>query len=119
MKTLISMTPLLAAVTATSGLASGLTYPIVGAGQTQCYGNFQAIPPPQPSQPFHGQDAQHPGNAASYRDNHDGTVPDLVAGLRWVQARGQKVSWAEALAGVKACRMGGYTDWRAPTIKEL
>jgi len=104
---------------AASGLAAELAYPIVGTGQKQCYDNFHAIAPPLPGQPFYGQDAQHPGIAPAYRDNGDGTVSDLVTGLMWVQARGVKMSWADAMAGAKTCRAGGHDDWRAPTIKEL
>lgn len=37
----------------------------------------------------------------------------------WVQARGAKVTWDAAVAGAPTCRVGGYTDWREPTIKEL
>jgi len=96
-----------------------LVYPIVGTGQQQCYDNFHAIATPRLGQPFYGQDAQHPGNAPVYRNNGNGTVSDTVTGLMWVQARGQKMSWADAMAGAKVCRLGGYGDWRVPTIKEL
>jgi hypothetical protein len=37
----------------------------------------------------------------------------------WVQARGSKVTWDQAVAGAATCRVGGYNDWRMPTIKEL
>jgi len=37
----------------------------------------------------------------------------------WAQARGQKVSWTDAVAEAKVCRLGGHDDWRVPTIKEL
>jgi hypothetical protein len=96
-----------------------LAYPIAGTEQRQCYDNFSAIAAPPPGQPFNGQDAQHADNAPAYRDNGNGTVSDTVTGLMWVQARGQKMSWADAMAGAKACRVGGYDDWRVPTIKEL
>ena len=118
MKTLIGVIALLVASPAVRGLAAG-SYPIVGTGQNQCYDNSRAISAPQPNQPFYGQDAQHPGKAPAYRDNGDGTVSDLVTGLMWMQGRGKKLSWAEALAGAKVCRVGGYNDWRMPTIKEL
>lgn len=101
------------------GQASALTYAIVDTGQEACYGNAGRIAPPRSGEPFHGQDAQHHGNQPAYRDNGDGTVTDLTTGLTWVQARGAKVSWAEAMAGAAACRVGGHTDWRMPTIKEL
>ncbi len=99
--------------------AGGLTYPIVGTGQTRCYDNHHPISPPQPGQPFYGQDAQHPGPKPAYRDLGDGTIADLNTGLVWVRARGSKVTWDDAVAGAKTCQVGGHRDWRLPTIKEL
>jgi hypothetical protein len=119
MKTFTALIASLVAGLVASGFAAELTYPIVGTGQKQCYDNFHAVAAPQPGQPFYGQDAQHPGNAPAYRDNGDGIVSDLVTGLMWVQARGDKMSWADAVAGAKVCRVGGHDDWRLPTIKEL
>lgn len=54
-----------------------------------------------------------------YQRNDDGTVSDLVTGLTWTQPSAQKMSFAEALAGAKKCEVGGFDDWRLPTIKEL
>ncbi len=95
------------------------SYPIVGTGQSRCYDNFSEIAPPKPGRPFYGQDAQHPGPAQSYRDNGDGTISDLNTGLMWVRARGAMLTWDAARAGAGACGVGGYRDWRMPTIKEL
>lgn len=94
-------------------------YRVVGTGQTSTYGDQGAIAPPKPGQPFYGQDAQHPGPTARYQDNGDGTVTDLNTGLMWVRARGAKVPWGAAVAGAGASRVGGWSDWRVPTIKEL
>ena len=94
-------------------------YKIVGTGQVGCFDNTHQISPPFPHQPFYGQDAQHPGPKASYRDNHDGTITDLNTGLMWVKARGQKMAWSDAIAGAATCRAGGHTDWRMPSIKEI
>jgi hypothetical protein len=102
-----------------NGFAAELAYPVVGTGQSQCYDNVRAIAAPLPGQAFYGQDAQHPGRMPSYRDHDDGTVSDLVTGLTWVKARGEKMSWADAMAGARKCRIGGHDDWRMPTIKEL
>jgi hypothetical protein len=102
-----------------NGFAVERPYAIVGTGQTKCYSDVAEIPPPKPGQPFYGQDAQHPGRAPAYRHNGDGTVSDLNTGLMWVQARGGKVAWDAAVAGAKTCRVGGHSDWRMPTIKEL
>ena len=94
-------------------------YVIVDTGQTNCYNNTGVIPSPAFGQPFYGQDAQHSGNSAAYTNNGDGTITDLTTGLMWVQARGTQSPWAAAISNAANCRVGGYTDWRAPTIKEL
>jgi hypothetical protein len=95
------------------------SYKIVDTGQRVCYNDSVQIAPPQAAQPFYGQDAQYQGLQPSYRSNSDGTISDHNTGLTWVQARGSKVTWANALSGAAACRVGGYADWRMPTIKEL
>ena len=94
-------------------------YRIVGTGQTKCYSDLKEIPTPKPGEPFYGQDAQYAGPAPSYKDNGDGTVSDLNTGLTWVKARGEKMTWDSAIAGASKCRVGEFTDWRVPTIKEL
>ncbi|MEI6502052.1 MAG: DUF1566 domain-containing protein [Armatimonadota bacterium] len=96
-----------------------LPYVIVDTGQTRCTDEYGRTNTPLPGQPFYGQDAQYSGPQPAYRDNRDGTVSDLNTGLMWVQARGAKVTWETARAGAADCRVGGHTDWRMPTIKEL
>jgi hypothetical protein len=115
----ICTTCIMFVLAAAASLACGLTYPIVDTGQDSCYDTTHVIAPPTRSEPFYGQDAQHEGNQPSYTDNGDGTVTDNVTGLMWVQARGEKVSCYDALDSASACRVGGYSDWRMPTIKEL
>jgi len=105
---------LVAAQPATAG-----DYSIVDTGQDDCYDTLQVITPPAPGTPFYGQDAQHDGNQPSYTDNGDGTVTDNITGLSWVQARGSKTNWYAAVSGASQCRVGGHSDWRMPTIKEL
>ncbi|MEJ2367462.1 MAG: DUF1566 domain-containing protein [Acidobacteriota bacterium] len=104
-------------------------YPIVDTGQTQTYDNTTAIAPPVKGQPFYGQDAQHTGNQPRYKDNGNGTVTDRVTGLMWAKSPDlnhdgvidalDKRTYAQALAGAKAFRLGGYSDWRLPTLKQL
>ena len=84
-----------------------------------CYGATSAITPPSEGEAFYGQDAQYRGNAPKYRDNGDGTVSDLVTGLIWQKDPGPKKTFDEAVAGAGDCRVGGFDDWRLPTIKEL
>ncbi|MBI5589467.1 MAG: DUF1566 domain-containing protein [Deltaproteobacteria bacterium] len=58
--------------------------------------------------------------AASYTDNGDGTVTDTSTGLMWQQASSSgAMTWDQALAYCEGLNLGGYTDWRLPTIKEL
>ncbi|HTY08904.1 MAG TPA: DUF1566 domain-containing protein [Candidatus Edwardsbacteria bacterium] len=99
--------------------AAGRSYRIVDTGQDKCFDNTGEIATPRQGEAFDGQDAQHQGNAPSYRDNGDGTVSDLVTGLMWVKARGSKVTWDDAAKNASSCRTGGYSDWRMPTIKQL
>ncbi len=94
-------------------------YVVVGTGQTRCYNNFREIRCPRKGQPFYGQDAQYPGKKPAYQDNGDGTITDLNTGLMWVKARGPKGNFETAVEGASKCRVGGYKDWRMPTIKEL
>lgn len=96
-----------------------IKYKIVDTGQDKCFGNSGEIKAPKSGESFYGQDAQHKGNQPSYKDNGDGTISDLVTGLIWVKARGEKVTWDKAIADAKKCKVGGYSDWRAPSIKEL
>ncbi len=99
--------------------AQDQTYTIVDTGQKACFDNTNLMDCPDTGQSFFGQDAQYKGNQPAYRDNADGTITDLVTGLMWVKARGSKVTWNSALADAKDCTIGGFSDWRAPTIKEL
>lgn len=98
-------------------------YKIVGTGQTQCYGNTGPITAPAAGGDFYGQDAQNAGNSASYRNNGDGTISDLATGLMWQQTyENQPHAYADAqglLSSLNAQKLGGYSDWRLPSIKEL
>lgn len=94
-------------------------YTIVDTGQDKCYNDSGKITAPLPGQPFFGQDAQHKGKQPSYKDNGDGTISDTNTGLMWVKARGSKATWNDAIAGAGKCKVGDYSDWRIPTIKEL
>jgi hypothetical protein len=114
-------------------LRAAQTYPIVGTGQTKCYDATEEIAPPQPGQPFYGQDAQHPGPAPSYKFSADGlTVQDNITGLTWQRSpdtnsdgvldSSAKLTFKQAWtlpAKLNAAQFGGFNDWRLPTIKEL
>ncbi len=108
--------------------ASG--YAIVDTGQFVCYDDQGELARcPDDGEPFDGQDSQHDCNQHSYTDNSDGMVTDNITGLMWQQSpdtdgdgdidAADKLSYDEAVAGAGSLRLGGYTDWRLPTIKEL
>ena len=54
-----------------------------------------------------------------YVDNGNGTVTDTTSGLMWQQDSGGTMVWEDALAYCNDLQLGGYSDWRLPTIKEL
>ncbi len=94
-------------------------YKIIDTGQNQCYDTLQVIPFRQPGEPFYGQDAQYQGTQPAYQDNEDGTITDNVTGLIWEKDMGNKISYADAFNKADTMTLGGYNDWRVPTIKEL
>ena len=125
--------PTLAIVMAAASLHAAQPYTVVDTGQAKCYDNFKPIAPPQPGQPFFGQDAQFHAHPPGYTLAADGlTVHDTVIGLTWQRSpdtdgngvlnRSDKLTLtgAKALpAKLNAVRFGGFDDWRLPSIKEL
>ncbi len=88
--------------------------------QGSCFDDSNAIPCPQPGQRYYGQDAQYEGATPSYRVNGDGTVTDNVTGLMWQQGHNaQRLGWYQAREACSDMRLGGYSDWRLPSIREL
>jgi uncharacterized protein DUF1566/arylsulfotransferase ASST/beta-agarase/YXIM esterase-like protein len=114
-------------------LLSALPYLIVDTGQTTFYNNTTEITAPADGDAFYGQDAQFTGNAPSYTLSGDGlTVYDNVTALTWTQSAdwdddgdidaSDKFSFTEFLSYADTLNTqvyGGFSDWRAPTIKEL
>lgn len=100
-------------------LSTELTYTIVGTRQTTFYSNNAIIIAPSVGEPFYGQDASYSSNEPSYTDNGDGTISDNVTALMWQKDMGEKLSYSDAVAKASSMNLGGYNDWRIPTIKEL
>ena len=106
------------------GYASGgevTGYVVVDTGQSDCYDDSgNEISCPESGGAFYGQDAQHAADQFNYTDNGDGTVTDEVTGLTWQQTPANTgLSWQEAVDCCESLELGGYDDWRIPTLKEL
>ena len=100
--------------------ANSITYKVVNTGQDKCYNNTREISYPKSHQSFYGQDAEYISNIPRYKDNSDGTITDINTGLMWSKAVDEtKVSLSEAKNIAKEMTLGGYKDWRVPSIKEL
>ena len=103
--------------------------PVVDTGQDTCYNDLDSTSCPNPGEAFYGQDAQFTDNAPSYTDNGDGIITDNITGLMWQQSPDtdgdgdidahDKLTYDQAVAGAGTLSLGGYTDWRLPSIKEL
>jgi len=113
----------------TDNLPNITGYPIVGTNQTKFYNNTTEITAPASGSTIYGQNATYPGNVPHYVNNGDGTIADMVTGLMWKQSPDNncdgiinyddKVSYSAAVARAEGYQLGGHSDWRLPTIKEL
>ncbi|MCP4345205.1 MAG: DUF1566 domain-containing protein [Desulfobacterales bacterium] len=106
--------------TADNGGDETTSYVVVDTGQTKCYGNSGAtVACPGQGDEFYGQDGTYEGVQPAYQDNGNGTVTDLNTGLIWQQEPSDNMDWKDAFEYAENLDVGGYTDWRVPTIKEL
>ena len=95
------------------------TYSIVDTGVKDFYSDEAVISEPSVSDDYYGQDATYKTNEPSYTDNGDGTMTDNVTGLMWEQDMGSKLAFDDATAKADASNLGGHSDWRVPSLKEL
>jgi len=118
-----NLTTILAAgaIFANSAILYAQNYPIVDTGQDHCYNTYMEINCPSEGEQYYGQDSQYEGLGPAYVDNGDGTISDLITGLMWQKTPDleNQPTYQEAIDGADTCSIGGYIDWRLPTIKEL
>ena len=102
-------------------IAQDLRFPIVDTMQTRCFDTAgTVIDCPSVDEALYGQDAQYSGKPASYTDNGNKTVTDNVTMLVWQQTpKNDRLQYSDALAYCAGLALGGRTDWRVPSIKEL
>lgn len=97
-------------------------YQLVASGQTEFYNEDGAvISAPSIGDSLYGQDAQYvKGADMTYTDNGDSTITDANTGLMWESIpTPEKFTWAEAVEYCENLVLGGYDDWRMPSLKEL
>jgi hypothetical protein len=106
----------------TSTSAFTYSFPINATGQVACYDNDgNIVTGLTSSDDFYGQDGTYlAGETMSFTDNGDATVTDNVTGLMWGQEQStQSMSWSDAKTYCSNLVLGGYDDWRLPSLKEL
>ncbi len=121
MKSFIHRTTIvLISLIATSRLmGQTLPYPIVDTKVHTFTNTSAVISAPTSGSAFYGQDATYQGNEPSYTDNGNMTITDNITGLTWQKNMGTKITYSNAVLKADTMTLGGYTDWRVPTIKEL
>jgi len=95
------------------------TYNIVDTGQKNYYNSNSYTSKPNQNQDYFGQDSSYLGYQANYTNNSNGTISDNITGLMWQKKFSAKLSWNEAVSYANNSKLGGYSDWRIPSIKEL
>lgn len=98
------------------------------SGQTTCWSVAGAVV----SCAGTGQDGElQAGATLAYIDNGDGTLTDLNTGLMWekktddgtIHDKDKNYTFTEAVslhaAGLNTAMLGGFGDWRVPSVKEL
>ena len=100
-------------------IKSSHAYQIADTGQKTFYNDKQVISAPIEGDDFFGQDASYIINDPSYTNNNNGTISDNVTGLVWQQGLTEKLTYEEALQKAESFNLGGYSDWRVASLKEL
>jgi hypothetical protein len=66
-----------------------------------------------------GEDADYNINQPFFINNSNGTITDTITGLMWQQVDGGEMTFDKAVINASDLVLGGYSDWRMPSILEL
>ncbi|MES9991942.1 MAG: DUF1566 domain-containing protein [Candidatus Thiodiazotropha sp.] len=114
----IRVEPSVSAVVSSKGVTA-LRNRVPDTGQIDCFSNRRQVVCADVQPRFKGQDG-HYSSKQAYWDNGDGTVTDLVTGLRWQQAHNsQRLSYRDAVEACSRLELAGSRAWRLPSITEL
>lgn len=96
---------------------SASAYKLPDTGQTKCY---DVVAGDEIACAGTGQDGAYTINPMSFTDNGNGTITDNNTGLVWQkQDEGTTRTWDVANSYCNNLVLGGASDWRLPTKKEL
>lgn len=76
-----------------------------------------------PEKPDADRAVQTPSTKDRFVDNQDGTITDTKTNLMWIQ-NGWRLdffaaeTWEDAKQKCETFKLGGYSDWRIPTVEE-
>ena len=88
-------------------------------GQSTCYNDTTSITCGSDVN-FDGQDANYSKNAQSFTDNSNSTITDDNTRLMWQKENDNtQRTWEDAKIYCANSSLGGYSDWRLPSLKEL
>ncbi|WP_372744691.1 DUF1566 domain-containing protein [Lutibacter sp.] len=97
-------------------------YTQIATGQVSTYNeDGKEITELQPGDSLFGQDANYlRGKTMSFKKNENGTITDLNSGLMWQEIPSTEgFDWNNAKEYCENLELGGFNDWRMPTLKEL
>ena len=118
-----SYTVVLAAASSSDSSYNGLNPSDVSVNNTDNEGESFCLPDTGQTGDYtstFGEDSDYTYSAISYSGNGDGTVTDGNTGLIWQQQDdGTERNWNDASSYCNALSLGGQSDWRLPTDKEL